>query len=188
MRSPRGQVGCRGARRSSHSTCPETASECGMFIDEGGTFVPWTGWAVVCLLALPHKEVGPTRREINRLSREWPRRDGELKGGVLQPPHLIVLVDVLFRHDALVHACAIDVSREDTEGIKRPAGAFVAIKRCSHSWPVFLTILEPLFHTSRLCLSIGHKSANSAATLPELGRNLRRVRTAAGLTQTQLEQ
>ena len=26
-----------------------------MFIDEGGTFVPWTGWGVVCSLALPHK-------------------------------------------------------------------------------------------------------------------------------------
>jgi hypothetical protein len=90
-----------------------------VFIDEGGTFVPWTGWGVVCSLALPHNEFGPTRREIDHLSRDWPRKDGELKGGLLRPPHLAVLVDVLFRHDALVHACAVDVSREDSDGIER---------------------------------------------------------------------
>jgi hypothetical protein len=53
------------------------------------------------------------RREINRLSRDWPRKDAELKDGMLQPTHLESLVEVLFRHDALMHACAIDVSRED---------------------------------------------------------------------------
>jgi hypothetical protein len=82
------------------------------FIDEGGLFTPETGWGVVCSLALPHKQVGPARREINRISRGWPRKDGELKGGQLQPAHLDALVDILFRHDALLYACAIDVSRE----------------------------------------------------------------------------
>jgi Protein of unknown function (DUF3800) len=84
-----------------------------IFIDEGGTFIPATGWAVVCSLAIPHKEVGPARREINRLSRDWPRNGGELKGGILRPSHLESLVEVLFQHDALIHACAIDVSLED---------------------------------------------------------------------------
>jgi Protein of unknown function (DUF3800) len=84
-----------------------------LFIDEAGTFIPATGWAVVCSLAIPHKEVHPARREINRLSRDWPRKDAELKGGMLQSTHLESLVEVLFRHDALMHACAIDVSRED---------------------------------------------------------------------------
>jgi Protein of unknown function (DUF3800) len=84
-----------------------------IFIDEGGTFTPASGWAVVCSLAIPHKEVGPARREINTLSRRWPRNGGELKGGTLRPTHLESLVEVLFRHDALMHACAIDVSRED---------------------------------------------------------------------------
>ena len=73
---------------------------------------------VLCSLALPHREVGPTRREIDRLTKEWPRRDGELKGGLLQATHLSALVEVLFRHDALVHACAIDVSREDKESLE----------------------------------------------------------------------
>jgi len=45
-----------------------------MFIDEGGTFVPATGWGVVCSLALPHKEVGPARREVERTSADWPRK------------------------------------------------------------------------------------------------------------------
>jgi hypothetical protein len=84
-----------------------------IFIDEGGTFIPATGWAVVCSLAIPHREIGPARREINRVSWDWPRKGGELKGGILRPTHLQSLVEVLFRHDALMHACAIDVSRED---------------------------------------------------------------------------
>jgi hypothetical protein len=83
-----------------------------IFIDEGGTFIPATGWAVVCSLAIPHKEVRPARRETNRLSRNWPRNGGELKGGILQPTHLASLVEMLLRHDAVMHACAIDVSRE----------------------------------------------------------------------------
>jgi hypothetical protein len=83
------------------------------FIDEGGLFIPETGWGVVCSLAIPHKEVGSTRREIDRLSSGWPRKNGELKGGYLHPSHLQALVEVLFRHDAIMHACAVDVSRED---------------------------------------------------------------------------
>jgi hypothetical protein len=90
-----------------------------IFIDEGGTFTPATGWAVVCSLAIPHKEVGPARREINRISRDWPRNGGELKGGILEPTQLASLVEVLFRHDALMHACAIDVSREDNARVDR---------------------------------------------------------------------
>jgi hypothetical protein len=89
------------------------------FIDEGGTFVPWTGWGVVCSLAIPHKEIGPARREIDRLTRGWPRKDGELKGGLLQPSHLDQLVEMLFRRDAVLTACAMDISREDQDGIDR---------------------------------------------------------------------
>ena len=69
--------------------------------------------ATVPATIIPHKEVGPARREINRLSRNWPRKGDELKGGILQPAHLASLIEVLFRHDAVMHACAIDVSRED---------------------------------------------------------------------------
>jgi hypothetical protein len=83
-----------------------------IFIDEGGSFVPHTGWAVLCSLAIPHNEVGRVRREITRLTRDWPRTKGELKGASLTLGHLEALVEVLFRHDALMHACAIDVSRE----------------------------------------------------------------------------
>jgi hypothetical protein len=64
------------------------------------------------------------RREIERVSKDWPRQKGELKGGQLQPEHLETLVDILFRHDALLHVCAVDVSKED------PA-ALIAIRRHS---------------------------------------------------------
>lgn len=87
------------------------------FVDEGGLFTPETGWSVVCSLGLPHKELGPTRREIDRISRGWPRKDGELKGGLLQLSHLEALVEVLFRHDALLQACATDVSSHDRKDI-----------------------------------------------------------------------
>jgi hypothetical protein len=89
------------------------------FIDEGGTFTPATGWGVVCSLAIPHRSVGPARREIERVTRDWPRKEGELRGGVLTTEHLVALVDVLFRHDALMHASAIDVAREDVGGVER---------------------------------------------------------------------
>jgi hypothetical protein len=89
------------------------------FVDEGGTFVPETGWGVVCSLAFPHKEVGPARRKIKWVSREWPRSKDELKGGLLKPAHLEALVEILFRHDAILHANAIDVSREDLDAVDR---------------------------------------------------------------------
>ena len=90
-----------------------------MFIDEGGIFVPATGWGVVCSLSLPHKEVGPARREIEHASRDWPRHKGELKGGALGLDQLNVLIDILFRRDALLRCCAIDVSREDPARVAR---------------------------------------------------------------------
>jgi hypothetical protein len=70
-------------------------------------------------LAIPHKEVGPVRREIERVSKDWPRQKAELKGGQLQPEHLETLVNILFRHDALLHVCAVDVSKEDPAGVDR---------------------------------------------------------------------
>jgi hypothetical protein len=89
------------------------------FIDEGGTFTASAGWSAVCSLALPHREVGPARREIDFISRRWPRVDGELKGGSLSLSHLEALVDVLYRHDAILHICGIDVSGEDAAEIAR---------------------------------------------------------------------
>src|SRR5262249_39749107 len=60
-----------------------------------------------------------TRRSVQRdvkltgSAEDWPRNGGELRGGILRPRHLESLVEVLFQHDALMHACAIDVSLED---------------------------------------------------------------------------
>jgi hypothetical protein len=45
-----------------------------------------------------------------RITKDWPRRDDELKAAELESHHLTTLVDVLYRHDSLLHAVAIDVS------------------------------------------------------------------------------
>jgi hypothetical protein len=89
------------------------------FIDEGGTFTASAGWSAVCSLALPHREVGPARREIDFISRQWPRVNGELKGGSLSASHLAALVEVLYRHDAILHVYGIDVAGEDADAIAR---------------------------------------------------------------------
>ena len=49
------------------------------FIDEGGTFTPATAGASMRSLSTPHKSVGPERREIERVSRDWPRNNGEVR-------------------------------------------------------------------------------------------------------------
>ena len=82
-------------------------------------YLPLPAGGVSFAVGASHKEVGPARREIDRISQSWRRVDGELKGGSLSVAHLEALVEVLYRHDALLHACAIDVSREDPQGVDR---------------------------------------------------------------------
>ncbi len=90
-----------------------------IFIDEGGQFTSTSDWSVVCALALPDKEVGRVRRKLAYLTRDWPKApSGELKGGSLSANHLTALVDLLFARDALLHAVAIDMSRENEESLK----------------------------------------------------------------------
>jgi hypothetical protein len=90
-----------------------------IFIDESGVFVPAGGISVVCSLALPDRSANRVRRELLRLTKDWPRRDGELKGGALQPDHVAQLVDALHRRHAILHCCGIDVSAEDSSAISR---------------------------------------------------------------------
>jgi hypothetical protein len=90
-----------------------------IFIDEGGQFTPTSGWSVVCALALPGKEIGPASRKLAYLTRDWPHAPtGELKGGSLNANHLAALVELLFARDALLHAVAVDISRENDERLK----------------------------------------------------------------------
>lgn len=90
-----------------------------IFIDEGGQFIQTSGWSVVCALALPDREVGPARRKLAYLTRDWPKAPtGELKGGSLDANHLKALVDLLFARDALMHAVAVDMSMENSERLK----------------------------------------------------------------------
>jgi hypothetical protein len=88
-----------------------------IFIDESGRFIPGDGWSVVCALSLPHQFCGPARREIQRISKNWVKVDGEIKGSFVTVDQLAALVDCLFRYDALLHCCACDVSRHDRSAI-----------------------------------------------------------------------
>ncbi|WP_156635790.1 DUF3800 domain-containing protein [Methylobacterium sp. Leaf123] len=88
------------------------------FIDESGTFVQGSEWGVICSLALPHKALGPVRREINFRSKSWPKQNGEIKGGLLDASQLAALVDILYRYDALLHSCAIYMAGESFAEIK----------------------------------------------------------------------
>jgi Protein of unknown function (DUF3800) len=90
-----------------------------IYIDEAGRFTSGDGLSVVCALTLPHKEAGPCRRELIRLTKDWPRRDGELKAAELDTRPVVALVDVLYRHDALLHAVATDAAKHGQGAILR---------------------------------------------------------------------
>ena len=84
-----------------------------VFIDETGNFTPQSGWSAVCALSLPHRELGRAQRAISFATRSWPRVNGELKGGTLDNEHLTCLVDILYRHDAILHVTTMEVAFED---------------------------------------------------------------------------
>jgi len=88
-----------------------------VFIDEGGRFIPGDSWSVVCALSLPHQCTGRARREISFLSKGWEKKEGEIKGELVTPEQLTILVDCLFRHDAILHCVACDVSKHDSNQI-----------------------------------------------------------------------
>jgi Protein of unknown function (DUF3800) len=90
-----------------------------VFIDEAGRFIPGDRLSVVCALTIPHRSAGPCRRELLRITKGWARRNGELKAGELNVKHLDNLIDVLYRHDALLHAIATDPRRQSPEVIAR---------------------------------------------------------------------
>lgn len=87
-------------------------------MDESGNFTPSFGLSVVCVLSLPSKEVRRVRRQIEEASNEWPRHKGELKSGSLGESELALLIDILFRAEAVLHCAAMDVGSESGEQIE----------------------------------------------------------------------
>lgn len=83
-----------------------------IYIDEAGRFTSGDGISLACALTIPHRSAGPCRRELLRLSRDWPKRDDKLKSAELEATHLSSIVDLLYRHDVLLHTVAIDVAKE----------------------------------------------------------------------------
>src|SRR5215831_2173999 len=92
-----------------------------IFIDEAGRFICGDGISLACALTIPHRSVGPCRREMLRLSRDWPRQDGELKSAGLEAKHLSTLVDVLYRHDGLLHVVATDAAKDQANVARHQA-------------------------------------------------------------------
>ena len=90
-----------------------------VFIDEGGHFTENAGTSVLCALSIPSAAVDKLRHELTEFTRNWPRKDNELKGGLVTPFKLAALVGVLYRHDALLHCIACDVSRDDQGAISQ---------------------------------------------------------------------
>jgi hypothetical protein len=89
------------------------------FIDESGKFVKNDGWSVVAALTLTHSFAAQARRKLGPETRDWPRVDGELKGRSLNELQFHNLVEVLWKHQALLHVVAVNVNLEDADGIRR---------------------------------------------------------------------
>lgn len=89
------------------------------FIDESGKFIQNDGWSVVAALTLTHSFGAQARRRLISETRGWPRVNGELKGRALSDPQFNNMVEILWRHQALLHVVAVNVGLEDAEGIRR---------------------------------------------------------------------
>ena len=89
------------------------------FIDESGKFVKNDGWSVVAALTLTHSFAAQARGKLRLAARDWPRSDGELKGRLLSEAHFRNLVEVLWKHQALLHVVAINVGLEDADGVRQ---------------------------------------------------------------------
>src|SRR5262249_12099569 len=92
-----------------------------IFIHGAGRVICGDGISLACALTIPHRSVGPCRREMLRLSRDWPRQDGELKSAGLEAKHLSTLVDVLYRHDGLLHVVATDAAKDQANVARHQA-------------------------------------------------------------------
>ncbi|MHC2385688.1 hypothetical protein ACVMFA_002180 [Bradyrhizobium liaoningense] len=100
-----------------------------IFIDEAGRFISGDGISLACALTIPHRSVGPCRRELLRLSSQWPRRDGELKSAELNATHLSTLVDVLYRHDGLLHVVATEAAKDQASVARHQAEQALGITK-----------------------------------------------------------
>jgi uncharacterized protein DUF3800 len=88
-----------------------------VFIDESGNFRT-TPLSVVAALSLPHRCLSRVRRELTRKTADWPKIDDELKGGQLSVEHLLILVDILVRHQALLHGVVATVGAANDSEIE----------------------------------------------------------------------
>ncbi len=79
-----------------------------IFIDESGTFSAMSGLNTLCSIVVRDDAVGPLRRRLAWITRDWPREGGELKSRLLTPDQALVLIDVLDQANAIMVCHVID--------------------------------------------------------------------------------
>ncbi len=89
-----------------------------VFIDESGNFTAARPFSVVSALSIPHASLKRARRLLLRIAHDWPRANGELKGGSLTSKHLTALVSELFRQQAILHSTVVYIGRSDGPAIE----------------------------------------------------------------------
>jgi hypothetical protein len=102
-----------------------------IFIDESGVFNPAPDPKASCLAALliPSGNKARVFRDFGRLSASWPHEDGEIKGYLLGATHIVQLVELLHRNDALVEISAFDSAlqtRDELEAVQKGVSTRIA--------------------------------------------------------------
>src|SRR5438552_13681334 len=102
-----------------------------IFIDESGVFSPAPNLKASCLVALliPSGNKARLFRDFARLTEHWPHEDGEIKGKLLQETHIVQLVELLLRTDALVEIRAFDSAlqtRTELEAVQSSVASRIA--------------------------------------------------------------
>lgn len=102
-----------------------------IFIDESGVFNPASTPKASCLAALlvPSGHKARLFRDFDRLSDSWPHEDGEIKGKLLGETHIVQLVELLYRNDALVEISAFDSAlqtRAELEAVQNSVASRIA--------------------------------------------------------------
>src|SRR5882672_8008816 len=92
-----------------------------IYIDESGVFKPEKNSKASCVAALviPSSKKVRLMQDFLVLSANWPKKDGEVKGSLLDEPHIAQVVSLLQRNDVLVEINAIDSGLQSEADLMR---------------------------------------------------------------------
>ena len=102
-----------------------------IYIDESGVFNPAPNPKASCLAAVlvPSGNKVKLLKEFAKLSEPWPHEDGEIKGYLLEETHIVQVVKLLRRNDALVEVTAFDSAlqtRAELEAVQESVASRIA--------------------------------------------------------------